>query len=221
MKTGSGIKKLSVVLALLMVIYIVPIEVYGQLGEVVKDFISSEPDVLIPGMPEGLPEEAVEEIEKKLKSSEVFEIDALREESVKHFRLADGTYQAVQYQEAVHRKDKNGKWQDIDNRLSLNTSQSISSYATQGSRVSFAEKAALGSELMTLSENGYKVSLVLNSNSYLNRDESFETGASKGIYAFSSGKISNHKIRENLIETTKKFIEGKTQQSFLQTKNWK
>ena len=47
----------------------------------------------------------------------VQEILSLREENVKHFRLDNGTYEAVIYGEAVHRKDKNGEWTDIDNSL--------------------------------------------------------------------------------------------------------
>ena len=44
---------------------------------------------------------------------EIVEITSLREENVKHFRLADGTYEAVVYTHPVHRKDENGVWQDI------------------------------------------------------------------------------------------------------------
>ena len=38
----------------------------------------------------------------------VSEVESLREENVKHFSLPDGTYEAVVYTQAVHRKDKNG-----------------------------------------------------------------------------------------------------------------
>ena len=47
----------------------------------------------------------------------VYEVEDLREESVKHFSLPDGTYQAVSYSGAVHRKNADGTWRDIDNRL--------------------------------------------------------------------------------------------------------
>ncbi len=50
---------------------------------------------------------------------EVVELTGLREENVKHFRLANGTYQAVVYEQPVHRKDDAGLWQDIDNRLTV------------------------------------------------------------------------------------------------------
>lgn len=45
------------------------------------------------------------------------EVVSRREENVKHFDLGHGRFQAVAYGNAVHRKDENGVWQDIDNRL--------------------------------------------------------------------------------------------------------
>ena len=40
-----------------------------------------------------------------------------REESVKHFRMSDGTYLAVSYAEPVHYRSDDGDWQEIDNTL--------------------------------------------------------------------------------------------------------
>ena len=51
----------------------------------------------------------------------VSEVESLREENVKHFSLPDGTYEAIIYTEPVHRKDKDGIWQDIDNTIELTT----------------------------------------------------------------------------------------------------
>lgn len=45
------------------------------------------------------------------------ELPGKREESVRHFRMADGTNTAVVYGYAVHDQDSNGTWQPIDNRL--------------------------------------------------------------------------------------------------------
>lgn len=47
----------------------------------------------------------------------LYEVDDLREESEKHFRMSDGTYIAVSYGEAVHYQDADGNWQEIDNTL--------------------------------------------------------------------------------------------------------
>ena len=60
----------------------------------------------------------------------LFEEESLREESVKHFRLDDGSYIAVQYDTPVHYQDENGQWKDYDNTLT-------SVNALDGSGVSF------------------------------------------------------------------------------------
>ena len=63
-------------------------------------------------------EESIELVENDI-IGDVVEVVEMRQENVKHFRLADGTYETVIYPQAVHRKDENGVWQDIDNDLEL------------------------------------------------------------------------------------------------------
>ena len=92
---------------------------------------------------------------------EVVEITSLREENVKHFRLADGTYEAVVYAKPVHRQDENGVWQDIDNNLSLTREGTLQKYSTSDARVKFADTFKMNSELFVLSENGYSISMSL------------------------------------------------------------
>ena len=88
----------------------------------------------------------------------VYEVEDLREENVKHFSLPDGTYQAVSYGGAVHRKNEDGEWVDIDNRLV----SSGSDYATEDGRISFV-KAPIsvdgGSVLYTLTEGDYMLTV--------------------------------------------------------------
>lgn len=47
------------------------------------------------------------------------EVEGLREEGIKHFRLSDGSFVAVSYGLPVHFQNSGGQWIDIDNRLSL------------------------------------------------------------------------------------------------------
>ena len=47
----------------------------------------------------------------------LFEDESLREENIKHFRMSDGSYIAVDYGHAVHYIDESGDYQEIDNRL--------------------------------------------------------------------------------------------------------
>lgn len=48
----------------------------------------------------------------------------MRSENEKHYRLEDGSYVAAQYPTAVHYKDENGNWANIDNTLSFEESKS-------------------------------------------------------------------------------------------------
>ncbi len=92
---------------------------------------------------------------------EYVEVLSRREENIKHFALPDGTYTAIVYPNAVHRKDADGVWQDIDNDLALLSVKGTQKYATADSRVSFSKSFSQSAELMTLSENGYAISMSL------------------------------------------------------------
>lgn len=88
--------------------------------------------------------------------TEVFEVVDYREANVKHFYMGDGTYQALTYPEAVHRKDANGTWQDIDNDLFLSTPISMY-YQTKDARVRVAKNPATAQYLTRIAENGYEI----------------------------------------------------------------
>ena len=90
----------------------------------------------------------------------VEEIVSLREENVKHFRLSNGSYEAVSFATAVHRKDKDGVWQNINNNLTLVRDGEKQGYFTEDERTSFASSFAYGTEIFSISENGYKISMV-------------------------------------------------------------
>ena len=89
--------------------------------------------------------------------SEAFEVVELRDESVKHFRLEDGSYVAAQYDVPVHYLDKNGVWQDIDNSLSVNGNE----YSTTNARIKFAKKITGNENLFTLHDGNYKITMSL------------------------------------------------------------
>ena len=97
-----------------------------------------------------------------LEDTSIEEIEELREENVKHFRMPDGKYKAVVYSEPVHRRDSEGNWQDINNTLVATEEDGVTNYATFDGRIKFSKniKNANG-RLFELSENGYKISLSL------------------------------------------------------------
>lgn len=103
-KTLSSI--LTVTLALLMALYVFPYEV-----------IATMPD----GTSENIDASDVEIIEEA-KDEEAYvlhEVDELRESEVKHYRLSNGSYAAVEFPDAVHYETEEEEYVDIDNTLTL------------------------------------------------------------------------------------------------------
>ena len=78
---------------------------------------------------------------------------SLREENIKHFKLSDGTTKAVVYTEAVHYKDENGEWVDIDNALTLNGKEYS---ASNKSEIKFANKSG-SNGLVSIKDGDYKI----------------------------------------------------------------
>ena len=119
----------------------------------------------------------------------VTEVTDLRTENVKHFDNGDGTYEAVSYGTAVHRKDANGEWQDIDNTLTLREDRGVERYVSSDARISFAPAASGDGAIWSLSENGYSVSLSL---------------SDANLRAGTGADVRNHATRAEQIAAAKK-----------------
>lgn len=135
-----SIKTISVILSLLMVVSILPMNVFAQ--DIIE--ISNMDDKSTST--------------SAIQTRDIFEVITLREENVKHFKLMDGTYVAVVYDYPVHRLDNNNQWEDIDNTLFADGSEYSTSYA----RVKFVKKTTGNESLFTLHENNRKLSMSLN-----------------------------------------------------------
>lgn len=148
------LKVLSLILSVIMIICSVPINAIAETVEPETDVEDSEYvyDVM---------ESEEIELESDESLSVISEVESLRDENVKHFKMPDGTYEMIVYGEAVHRKDADGKWQDIDNNLSLTDIKTESLYASSDMRTVFAQSYQANKPLMTLSENGYSISMSL------------------------------------------------------------
>ncbi len=131
-----GIKSLAALLSVLMILTALPLSAFA-IGLESSDYSS------------------VDHSFDRL--SEAFEVIELRDESVKHFRLEDGSYVAAQYDAPVHYLDENGEWQDIDNSLSDNGSE----YSTTNARIKFAKKITGNENLFTLHDGNYKITMSL------------------------------------------------------------
>lgn len=106
-------KILSVFLAVLLVFEIIPMQVVAESADAVKSVAQSKE--------ENEPEDTQSAEDKVLDENGNVKIlcedETKREEYVKHFRMSDGTYQAVVYEMPVH-IEKDGEWVDYDNSLS-------------------------------------------------------------------------------------------------------
>ncbi|MBQ7779627.1 MAG: hypothetical protein IJ404_03945 [Clostridia bacterium] len=72
-----------------------------------------------------------------------------RGEFEKHYLLSDGSFAAVSYAEAVHYKNDNGAWEEVDNRLSLNTATSRFTNNNSKFSASFAESPCITARTLT------------------------------------------------------------------------
>ena len=91
------------------------------------------------------------------------EMEELRSENEKHFRLEDGSYLAVSYGLPVHYQGEDGTWQEIDNRMVMTAStDGTAAYRTADSlgTTAFATDLASG-HLLTTGYDGYSISMDL------------------------------------------------------------
>ncbi len=155
-KQKLGIRALSLFLSLVLLFLFIPATVYVEAA----DAISS------------LGNEGEEEIDTGNNSSgdsekapiytytgASYEEESLREETVKHFRLENGSYVAADYGAPVHIFDEdNQQWVDIDNTLY----DASGVYASKDARIKFQKKVTGNEALYTLKDGNTKLTLSLN-----------------------------------------------------------
>jgi hypothetical protein len=115
-------------------------------------------------------EEVVQELPHVL-----FEMEELREQTTKQYRLSDGTILAAQYGMDVHYENEDGEWSEIDNRFLYKvaeTEDDFSGYSTAEGKVEykFAPQSGEG-EIIRLTEGDYTVGFEL----MLSQEESSKT----------------------------------------------
>lgn len=159
MKQRPTFQLFALFLAFLLLVTVLPLSVFAN------DTLKETADALVPQSEKTqfFSEDEVLLLPTGDVSETVFplEIPELRTENVKYFDNGDGTFEAVSYGVAVHRKDQNGEWQDIDNTLTLREKEVAVRYIAADERISFASSLSEDRALWTLSENGYTVSLAL------------------------------------------------------------
>ena len=137
-------KLVSFFLAFLILFYSIPAIVYAESADAISSLFDSEEI-------EKTSSEAKEKIER------AYEVEELRTENTKTFKIEGGAFYAAQYPTSVHRMNENGEWEDINNTLN----QSGSEYTTSDARIKFAKKITGNSSIFTLHENNKKITLAL------------------------------------------------------------
>lgn len=152
------LRSLAVFLTLAMLIQLLPVQVLAVDEDefTPEDVVLSEEseDIIAP-----FEELAAEE---SMPADISFEVEALREENIKQFRMNDGSYIAVQYATPVHYEDENGQWQDIDNTLYFDSVNTAKVYSARNGQeyLSFAANLQ-GGDLFSTSFGDYSVHLSL------------------------------------------------------------
>ena len=139
MKHSQWSKLLSLFLVLAMLVQMMPV-------------MSLADDDDLPSFSETAPESAVVTV--------MGEVEELREENVKHFRLSDGTFVAVNYGMAVHYEDSDGNWQDIDNTISQSAATQTFNLERDDAIVSFASSLTNG-KVLTTSKGDASITMTL------------------------------------------------------------
>ncbi len=199
-------KKSKALTALLLTVVILFGSVLGGVFALESDKLTNASDMtsVMPGELSGLTDLS-HEFSDGAVIGKVAEVTSLRDENVKHFRLDNGTFEAVMYPYPVHRQDSDGVWQDIDNSLALKNDGMLKVYATSDSRVKFADSFKSNSELYSLSENGYSISMALIENEPLRYTGTLNAGLeNKSKIIVSSGeKYSAEKAFDSLEQAAK------------------
>lgn len=147
MKNPRWSKLLSLFLVLAMLVQMMPVMSFAD-------------DDDLPSFSEAAPESAVVTV--------LGEVDELREENIKHFRLSDGTFVAVDYGMAVHYEDSDGNWQDIDNTISQDAATQTFNLERDDAIVSFASSLTNG-KVLTTAKGDASITMTLLDSDEVNR----------------------------------------------------
>ena len=140
---SKKLKLISVVLVVSLLLQLVPFGV-----------LAAETESSTPSAPENYAEVLYEDV-------------SLREETVKHFKMSDGTFSAVDYSAPVHYKTDDGEYKDIDNSLESVTLADGSGFFVNKDNpfsVTFPDDLSNDREIV-ISKNGKTISFSLDGSS--------------------------------------------------------
>ncbi len=155
MKTKKLLKVISIILAMIMFVQIIPTSVVALAADELTELETIEPD-------------ASDKVEETPEAVILGEDESRREESVKHYIMSDHTYKAVRYSSPVH-YEQDGEWVDIDNTLAdeeAQDSDDVNGFVNKsnGFKIKFAKKSN-GKKLVSIKKDKYGLSWGYDSNS--------------------------------------------------------
>lgn len=157
MKTKLSFRLLALFLTLLILVSALPLSVFAIDNSTKgKSEVSAQADPVELSETKGV---SIIPIGSEPIKPFIREVTELRDKYVKHFDNGDGTYEAITYGSAVHRKDANGEWQDIDNTLSLGGEKGKERFASADGRIFFTDTLEKDGVVWSISDNGYVISL--------------------------------------------------------------
>lgn len=166
---SKKLKLISVVLVVSLLLQLVPFGV-----------LAAETESTTPSAPENYAEVLYEDI-------------SLREETVKHFKMSDGTFSAVDYSAPVHYKTDDGDYKDIDNSLESVTLADGSGFFVNKDNpfsVTFPDDLSNDREIV-ISKNGKTISFSLDGASN-----------SKGVVNNNTAEKEAEKLQKELEKAT-------------------
>ena len=147
-----GLSLLSVILSFLMVVYLIPASVFASFAEDTDEAAQQEnftDDYSRTSSPFMTDEE--------YNADAKYENEDMRQSNVKYFVMDDGSYTMAVYPGAVHTRNSNGKWIDIDNTLK----ESGKEFTTSDAKIKFVKKTTGNESIFTLHDGNKKITMSL------------------------------------------------------------
>ena len=188
MKISRSSRFLSFFLVLAMLIQMIPIQSFAaSTGSSTVDVETGQPVTTVLG-----------------------EVEDLREEDTKHFRLSDGSFIAVSYGMPVHYENEDGNWEDIDNTIVQNSETSTYQLNREDAVVAFANALTNGT-VLTTSKDGKSITMsVLDTNQavqMITGEEAAELMGEEAAETQAAETVPEETVEETVPEETEAVTE--------------
>lgn len=150
------LKGLPVFLAVLFILQLVPRHFYAAAGARLANFFAGNETWSVNRQEPPLLSEEVSEPSLKEDLSILGELTEKRTADTKYFRMSDGSFQALQYPQAVH-YEADGTWIEYDNTLLPDAAAQELTAASSDAGIHLSKKTN-GKKFVRIEKDGYKLS---------------------------------------------------------------